>query len=117
VEHFVDRLVAIKGVIADVRTHAANWREVERRTGSNPQASIALYLMRFVLILAGIASAAWYWLKHDWTLVQGLLICVPGMLGFLVIWTTLERRTWNSELRSKGLSTEAEVWSVTEFPT
>jgi hypothetical protein len=72
--------------------------------------------MRFVLILAGLASAAWYWLKHDWTLGHGLLICVPAALLFLVIWTTLERLTWNSELRSKGLSTEAEVWSVTEFP-
>ena len=115
-EPYVDRLSAIKGVIADVRTHAANWREFQRRTGFAPRASIALYLMRFVLVLSGLASVAWYWRKSDWTLGRGLAICVPAMLGFLVIWTTLERRTWNYELRSKGLSAKDEVWSVTEFP-
>ena len=117
VEPYVDRLSSIKGVIADIRTHAANWREFERRTGFAPRASIALYLLRFVLIILGMGVATWYWLKRDWTLGHGLAICLPALLGFLAIWTTLERRTWNHELRSKGLSKVDEVWSVTEFPS
>ena len=91
-EPYVDRLGPLKGVVADIRTHTANWREFERRTGLAPRASIALYLLRFVLILAGLGVALWYWLKHDWTLGHGLAICVPAALCFLVIWTSLERR-------------------------
>lgn len=112
----VDRLAAIKGVIADVRIHSANWREFERRTGLLPRTSIALYLLRFVLIFTGLGFAAWYWLKYDWTLVHGLAICIPAALAFILIWTTLERHAWNHELRSAGLSIKGEVWSVTEFP-
>jgi peptidoglycan/LPS O-acetylase OafA/YrhL len=72
--------------------------------------------MRFVLIWGGLALATIYWLKNEWTLTHGLAICIPVGVALLLIWTTLERRTWNHELRRKGLSTEDEVWSVTEFP-
>lgn len=63
-----------------------------------------------------VTFAAWYWLKHNWAFGHGLAICVPAGVAFVLIWTTLERRMWNHELRRNGLSKEGEVWSVTEFP-
>lgn len=115
-EPYIDRLSSIKGVITDIRKHAANWREFECRVGSLPRASIVLYVLRYVLVIAGMGFAVWRGLKEQWTFGHWLLICVPIALGFLVLWTTLERRTWNRELRMKGLSSEQEIWSVTEFP-
>jgi hypothetical protein len=111
-----NRLSAIKGSIADIRTHIGNWRAFKRRTGAQPKASMALYVLRFVLILAGVAAVFWYAIRDEWTWSRGLAICLPITLGFLIVWTTVERRVWNQDLRSRGLSSEQEVWRVTEFP-
>jgi hypothetical protein len=78
---------------------------------------MVLYILRFVLILAGVAAVFWYAIHDEWTWTRGLEICLPIALGFLIVWTTMERRVWNRDLRSKGLSSEQEVWRVTEFPS
>jgi hypothetical protein len=52
------RYVSSKPVlIPDIRKHVTNWRRFRRLTGAWPILSIATYLLRFVIITAGVVAA------------------------------------------------------------
>jgi hypothetical protein len=110
------RYVSSKPVlIPDIRKHVTNWRQFRRLTGAWPILSIATYLLRFVIITAGVVAILWYGVaRHGWTKDQYFL------LSFLVViifcWFRVERMAWNRELRERGIASPNDVWGVTQFP-
>lgn len=104
-------------IIPDIRTHVANWQRFKKETGRWPLLSIAMYVLRFVLIMAAVVVALSYGVVgHNWTRDRYYLTLFTFGMPLLFVWFILERKAWNRDLRREGLASENEVWSVTQFP-
>ena len=79
--------------------------------------SMAMFLLRFVLIAAGAVGGVWYGLAgHHWTGTRYYVTLFAVGLPVLFIWSILERKVWNYDLRRNGLASEGDIWGVTQFP-
>ena len=104
-------------VIPDIRAHIANWKHYHRATRVWPVLSIVTFLMRLVLLLAGVAFCLWYGVaRHGWTGNEYYLISLGTGLPILLLWYLLERAAWNHDLRNARLASNSDVWGVTQFP-
>jgi hypothetical protein len=103
-------------LIPDVRAHVGNWRRFEKATGVWPVLSIAAYATRYFLMIVGVSCAVWYAERRNLTKGQGLLVCLAALVPVLFGLFILERVAWNHELRQKGISSDRDVWSVSQFP-
>jgi hypothetical protein len=112
------RYVSPKPVlIPDIRAHVTNWRRFRKLTGAWPVLSVGTYLLRFVIIVAGVVAALWYGVaRHGWTNDQYVLLSFLVLIPILFCWFRVERMAWNRELREKGIASPRDVWGVTQFP-
>jgi hypothetical protein len=104
-------------LVPDIRGHLANWRQFRKATSTWPVLSILIFLMRFVIMIAGVIISLWYGVaRHGWTKDQYFLISFAVLIPILFLWFLLERVAWNHELRNKGIASNSEVWGVDQFP-
>jgi hypothetical protein len=104
-------------VIPDIRAHFANWQHFRWLTGTWPILSIFTFLMRFFLITGVATFCVWYGLaRHGWTGNQYYLIAIGIGIPLMVLWFIAERWAWNHDLRSKGLTSNSDVWGIDQFP-
>jgi hypothetical protein len=104
-------------VIPDIRAHLANWRHFRRATRTWPVLSIVTFLMRFLILIAGLVAALWYGVaRNGWTRDQYYLISGGVLIPILFFWFILERMAWNHDLRRKGIASDSDVWGVDQFP-
>lgn len=98
-----------------IRAHTATWRKYYRHTGTWPVLSVAIYALRFVLVLVGVGICVWYSETRAWTKPRivgaALVACV-----LIYLWLKFEVFIWNRELRTKNLSGATDMWDVTQFP-
>jgi hypothetical protein len=94
------RYVSSKPVlIPDIRNHVTNWPRFRRLTGAWPILSIATYLLRFVIIMAGMFAALWYGVaRHGWTKEQYFLLSFLALIPILFCWFLVERMAWDVSL-------------------
>jgi membrane protein YdbS with pleckstrin-like domain len=104
-------------LIPDVRAHVSNWRQFKKVTNTWPVLSIATFLIRFLIMIAGVIVALWYSEHHDWSRDGTFLICLAVGIPVIFLWFLLERVAWNHDLRQKGIASESDVWGVTQFPS
>ncbi|MGC2790887.1 MAG: hypothetical protein WA899_02605, partial [Candidatus Sulfotelmatobacter sp.] len=67
-----DPFYPLRTLSSDIRAHVENWRRFKRAAKTWPAISIATYVMRFFLIVAGVVLGIWYQVRHDLTKGQGL---------------------------------------------
>jgi hypothetical protein len=104
-------------LIPDIRAHVANWRQFRRATGIWPVLSVATFLTRFLIMIAGVVAALWYGVaRHGWTRGQYYLTSFAVLIPTLFFWFILERIAWNHDLRSKGVASDSDIWGVDQFP-
>jgi hypothetical protein len=103
-------------LIPDIRAHVANWSQFKKVAKSWPLLSIATFITRFIIMIGGVVAGLAYSVRHDLTKGQGFLVCLAALLPVLFVWLVVERVAWNHDLRQKGISSERDVWSVTQFP-
>jgi hypothetical protein len=103
--------------VPDVRSHLAMWRRFREKTGVWPLLSITTYLLRFILMGAGVVAIVWYGnANHGWTRGQGALAALLLMVPILFLWFIVERVAWNHDLCETGVSSEKDVWGTDQFP-
>ena len=103
--------------IPDVRAHLANWQRFRTLTSTWPLLSIVAYLLRFIIMIAGVVVALWYGVRgHGWGKGQYYLTSLAVVIPVLFLWFILERKAWNRDLQRGGLASANDVWSVTQFP-
>jgi len=112
-QRFVSRTPTL---IPDIRVHVANWAQFKKAANTWPILSIVTYVTRFIIMVGGVIAGVVYSIRHDLTKGQGFLVCLAGLLPVVFGWFILERIAWNHDLRQKGISSDREVWSVTQFP-
>ena len=103
-------------LIPDIRIHVENWRQFRKVSGAWPALSIKGYATRFAIMIGGVITVLVYAGRHDWTKGRGFMVCLAVLLPVLFGWFIVERAAWNRDLQRKGISSDTEVWSVTQFP-
>src|ERR1700730_11793793 len=97
--------------IPDIRAHLANWQRFRALTRTWPLLSIVTYLLRFVILIAGVIVALWYGVKgHGWSKSQYYLTAFAVLIPTLFLWFILERKAWNRDLQRGGLASPNDVW-------
>jgi len=71
---------------------------------------------RYIMLAAAIVVAALFYREHNFYFAQMTLIGVFAVF-LAAFWGLLERFIWNFQLRSKRLSSNHDVWDVTQFPS
>jgi hypothetical protein len=90
-------------IISDIRAHVANWRQFKKATTEWTILSISTFLMRFVIVVAGIVTALWYGVaRHGWGRDQYFLISLGALIPIMFLWFLVERAAWNHDLRTGG---------------
>jgi len=72
--------------------------------------------MRFVIIVSCVIAVLWYGVYHDWDKNHIFLVYFAIVIPVIFLWYLLERMAWNHDLRRKRISTDSEVWGLTQFP-
>jgi len=102
-------------LVPDLRDHVANWSRFKKKTGGWPALSITTYVMRFMLMIGGLISASWYGAFHL-SKTQVGVTCLVVLLFVFIVWSIVERSAWNRDLRRTGISSDQDIWGVTQFP-
>jgi len=76
---------------------------------------IIAHQFRWLLSVVSAVVLIWFLWQQEyhatriclWTLAANILIA---------IWASLEINAWNRELRAAGLSSEKDIWDITQFP-
>jgi hypothetical protein len=90
--------------------------EYRRRTGEWPVLSIALYVGRMLLMLAGISFLFWYGRSHSDAFTRTTLYFVLATLPVALGWSVGESLAWNHDLRRKGLLSGQAIMGVRQMP-
>jgi len=111
-----DPSYSVRTLTADVRTHLANWRLYKKAAKIWPIISITTYVARFFLIIFGILVVIWCEVHKGLTKGEGFLALLVLVLPAIFAWMIVEQFAWNHDLRQKGISSDHDVWKVSQFP-
>lgn len=80
-----------------------------------------MYVLRCTVIVFGVLSSLYLALwspQRTAASAEGLLpwLLLAGLIFLAWMWLRLERFVWNKELQSKRLSSNEELWGVSQFP-
>jgi hypothetical protein len=102
-------------IIPDIRVHIENWRHFKEVTQTWPMLSIVAYVVNFVAVIGGFGLMALYGSHHVGS--RSFWWWPLALIAFPFMWRRfVERIAWNYELRQAGISSNHEVWDVTQFP-
>src|SRR5579864_568728 len=71
---------------------------------------------RYMLIVMTVSLSIIFFLNHDFYAGRTMLVVVL-VTTFAAVWGLFEQSVWNRELRKKRISSNQDVWAVTQFPS